>query len=282
MGGWKPLSKKNLFNIEYWPLEQAKRDHSSLPSLTGKVAVVTGAAAGIGLACAKKLHEQGAVVIGLDLNPKVESILNKDDLIGMTCDITNEKKVRKCIESIIRKFGGLDILVNNHGIFTAGSNIEDLDNATWERSLNINLTSARQLLTICIPYMKHGIDPTIIIIGSRNVNAPGAGAAAYSVAKAGLTQLCRVAAMELCKEGVRVNTIHPDAVFDTDLWTPEVLKRSADRYGLTVEQYKSNNLMKKEITSVDVANMVFAMTGPAFAKTTGAQVPVDGGNLRII
>ena len=91
-----------------------------------------------------------------------------------------------------------------------------------------------------------------------------------------------VAALELAPAGVRVNIIHPDAVFDTELWTPEALAKSAQRYGVTVEEYKTRNLMKTEIKSVDIGRMVCAMAGNIFAKTTGAQIPVDGGNDRVI
>ena len=134
----------------------------------------------------------------------------------------------------------------------------------------------------CIPYLKEGIDPTIIIIASKNVPAPGPGAGAYSAAKAALTQLARVAALELGKDGIRVNTIHPNAVFDTAVWTNKVLKGRAKSYGLSVEEYKSNNILKTEVTSQNVAQMVCAMAGQSFAKTTGAQVAVDGGNERVI
>jgi NAD(P)-dependent dehydrogenase (short-subunit alcohol dehydrogenase family) len=119
-------------------------------------------------------------------------------------------------------------------------------------------------------------------MASKNVTAPGPGAAAYSVAKAGLTQLARVAALELAPQGIRVNVLHPDAVFDTGIWTPEVLANRARHYGLSVEEYKTKNLLKVEITSHDVAEMVSALSGPLFAKTTGAQVPIDGGNERVI
>jgi NAD(P)-dependent dehydrogenase (short-subunit alcohol dehydrogenase family) len=146
----------------------------------------------------------------------------------------------------------------------------------------VNLTSHQRLLKHAIPYLKHGIDAAIVIMGSRNVNAPGAGAASYSCAKAALTQLCRIAALELASDGVRVNIVHPDAVFDTKLWTPEALQRSADRYGMSVEEYKSRNLMKTEIRSKNVGVMVSAVAGAPFAKTTGAQIPIDGGNDRII
>ena len=133
-----------------------------------------------------------------------------------------------------------------------------------------------------IPLHLQGLDPTIVFVGSRNVLAPGPGAAAYSVAKAGLTQLARVAALELAPDGIRVNVVHPDCVFDTGIWTPEILEGRAQKYGLTIEEYKSRNLLKKPVTSAEVARMVAVMAGPVFSKTTGAQVPIDGGNDRVV
>jgi NAD(P)-dependent dehydrogenase (short-subunit alcohol dehydrogenase family) len=133
-----------------------------------------------------------------------------------------------------------------------------------------------------IPFVKQGLDGSIIFVGSRNFKAPGPGASAYSCSKAALTQLCRVAALELAPHQIRVNIVHPDAVFDTKLWTPEALQKSATRYGMTVEEYKTKNLMKVEIKSKDIGNMVAAMASPLFAKVTGAQIPVDGGNDRVI
>ena len=151
-----------------------------------------------------------------------------------------------------------------------------------EQSLSLNLTSHRQLLQACIPYLEHGINPSIVIIGSKNVPAPGPGAASYSVAKAGLTQLARVAALELGRKGIRVNVIHPNAVFDTEIWTDEVLRTRAAQYGLSVQEYKTNNVLQTEITSGDVAAAALQLLGSAFSKTTGAQIPVDGGNDRVI
>ena len=284
LGGWQALPEADIFAIEYWELEQAKlrQQTGAKPTLQGKVALVSGAAAGIGLAIGKVLHEQGAAVVALDINPEVVAAFQGPDQLGLVVDLTNQEAVKNAIIETIRRFGGLDILVSNAGIFTAGANIEDLDDSNWSRSLLLNLTSHEQLLKHCIPFLKKGIDATAIFVGSRNVRAPGAGAASYSCAKAGVTQLTRVAALELAPHNVRVNIIHPDAVFDTKLWTPEALQRSAERYGLTVEQYKKRNLMKCEITSRDIGLMVASMAGPAFAKTTGAQIPVDGGNDRTI
>jgi NAD(P)-dependent dehydrogenase (short-subunit alcohol dehydrogenase family) len=120
------------------------------------------------------------------------------------------------------------------------------------------------------------------MIASKNVPAPGPGAGAYSVAKAGQTQLARVATLELAPKGIRVNTIHPNAVFDTALWTDEILSKRAKHYGISVEEYKQNNLLKVEIQSKDVALLACSMAGQVFSKTTGAQVAIDGGNERVI
>ena len=102
------------------------------------------------------------------------------------------------------------------------------------------------------------------------------------MAKAGLTQLARVAALELGQFGIRVNIVHPNMVFDTGIWTREVLQSRAKHYGMTVEEYKTSNLLKTEVTSKNVAELVVTMAGPAFAKTTGAQIPIDGGNERVV
>ncbi|SVD64815.1 uncharacterized protein METZ01_LOCUS417669, partial [marine metagenome] len=129
---------------------------------------------------------------------------------------------------------------------------------------------------------KLGTDPSVILMSSKNVPAPGPGAGAYSAAKSALTQIGRVAAMELGAYGIRVNMLHPNAVFDTGIWNEEVLAGRAENYGMTVEEYKTNNILKTSITSHDVADLVVTLCGDSFAKTTGAQVPKDGGNDRVI
>ncbi|MFQ5356205.1 MAG: SDR family oxidoreductase, partial [Mariprofundaceae bacterium] len=220
--------------------------------------------------------------LALDINPKVETQFNETDLAGITCDVTDDRALKSAVDEAIRRYGGLDIVISNAGIFPASEVIADMNPATWEASLDMNLSSHQRLLQHCTPYLKLGFDPAIIIIASKNVPAPGPGAAAYSVAKAGLTQLGRVAALEMAEMGIRVNMLHPNAVFDTAIWTDEVLEKRAAHYGLSVEEYKTNNLLKVEVSSRDVAEMAAAMAGPLFGKTTGAQLPVDGGNNRVI
>lgn len=283
-GGWKALPAARIFDIEYWELEQAKlrKNAGAKPVHQGKVALVTGAAAGIGFACAEALAQQGAKVVALDLNPDIVPQMEKIGADAMIVNLTDDKKVLAAVEETVRRYGGIDILVSNAGVFTAGQYLDKLEASNWDLSMAVNLTSHQKLLKYTIPYLKKGIDPAVVLVGSRNVKAPGAGAASYSCAKAGLTQLCRVAALELAPEGVRCNIVHPDAVFDTKIWTPEVLARSAQRYGITVDEYKARNLLKTEIKSRNVGEMVSAMASPLFSKTTGAQIPVDGGNDRVL
>lgn len=283
LGGWHTLGEQDLFEVEYWELEQAKLQKNTLPPpLQGKIALVTGAASGIGRACVTALAEQGAAVIALDIEPKIESIFSQSNIAGQTCDITNEEQTIKAIHHGIAQYGGLDILVNNAGIFPPSASIADLSTEIWNKSLAINLSAQQLVLKTCIPFLATGIEAAVVFIASKNVAAPGPGAAAYSVAKAGVTQLARVAALELAPQGIRVNTLHPDAVFDTSMWTPEVLEKRAAHYRLSCAEYKAKNLLKTEIKSRDVAALVCALASPLFAKTTGAQIPIDAGNDRVI
>lgn len=283
LGGWHTLSQKDLFEMEYWVLEQEKlKKNSSEKPMQGKIALVTGAASGIGKATVERLVSEGAVVAALDIDPKIESSFSKNEVLEIVCDLTDSYSLNKAIERVVTHFGGLDMLVSNAGIFPKSFAIDEMDDATWQKSMDINVTSHQRVLKQCLPFLKLGIDPAVVIIGSKNVAAPGPGAAAYSVAKAGLTQLGRIAALELGKHGIRVNMLHPNAVYDTAIWTDEVLESRAEYYGLTVDEYKKNNVLKTEVLSKDVAEMAVQMLGSVFAKTTGAQIPIDGGNDRII
>lgn len=281
---WQPLPAQAIFDVEYWDLEQAKLRKAGAPlPFAGEVALVTGAASGIGKACVAALLQRGAAVIGLDLNPAVVGPQDRKDYRGIACDLTQESQVLEALEQAVRTFGGLDMLVLNAGIFPKGAPIAELPQDLWHRVMDVNLDATFRLLQACHPLLK--LAPNggrVVVIGSKNVAAPGPGAAAYSASKAAVNQLARVAALEWGEDGIRVNSIHPNMVFDTALWTDEILASRAKHYGLTVDQYKTQNVLRTGVTSADVAEMAAALCSPLFAKTTGAQIPVDGGNDRVI
>ena len=281
---YEALPAQDIFDVEYWDLEQNKlRKGGTPPPFSGEVAWVTGAASGIGKAAVDSLLARGAAVVGLDVNPAVESLHRRDDYLGLRCDVSDDAAIAAALERTAQAFGGLDLLVLNAGIFAAGRSIKDLPQDEWRKVMSINLDANLALLRACHPFLKRAPrGGRVVVVGSKNVLAPGPGAAAYSASKAALTQLARIAALEWGAEGIRINTLHPNAVFDTGIWTEEVLAERAKRYGMTVEQYKTNNVLRTEVTSRDVAELAAEMCGPLFAKTTGAQVPVDGGNERVI
>lgn len=283
LGEYRALPEHDIFELEYWTLEQAKLHQKHAPVFRGEIALVTGAASGIGKACVEAFLARGAAVVGLDINPDISHLYQREDYLGLACDITSEQAIDQALEKAVKTFGGLDMLVLNAGIFPGGRRIEDLPTAEWRKVLNVNLDANLVLLRESYPLLK--LAPRkgrVAIIGSKNVPAPGPGAASYSASKAALNQLARVAALEWGKDGIRINSLHPNAVFDTGLWTEEVLQARAAHYGLTVEQYKTNNVLRVEVSSRDVAELAAEMCGPLFRCITGSQVPVDGGNERVI
>jgi rhamnose utilization protein RhaD (predicted bifunctional aldolase and dehydrogenase)/NAD(P)-dependent dehydrogenase (short-subunit alcohol dehydrogenase family) len=284
LGGYRALSAADIFDVEYWDLEQAKLARTgALPQFMGEVALVTGAASGIGRTCAELLVRHGAAVVGLDLNAAVGDVAHGPAWLGIQCDVTDPAAVTTAIDIAVKRFGGIDIAVLNAGIFPPSQRLDALDMETWRAVMSVNVESSAALLHQLHPLLRLAYrGGRVVVVGSKNVAAPGPGAAAYSASKAALTQVARVAALEWGADGIRVNVIHPNAVFDTALWSPEIVEARARQYGLTAAEYRANNVLRAEVTSQDVAQMCVAMCGPAFAKTTGAQVPVDGGNERVI
>jgi rhamnose utilization protein RhaD (predicted bifunctional aldolase and dehydrogenase)/NAD(P)-dependent dehydrogenase (short-subunit alcohol dehydrogenase family) len=284
LGGYQALPARDIFDVEYWDLEQAKlKKAGSPPPFAGEVALVTGAASGIGRACADSLLRRGAAVVGLDLAPGVAGAFQHPAWLGLRCDLTDEAALIAALERAVRRFGGLDMLVLNAGVFPPGARIAAQRLDEWRRVMALNLDANLVLMREAHPLLQ--LAPRggrVAVIGTRNVRAPGPGAAAYSVSKAALNQLARVATLEWAADGIRVNTVHPDAVFDTAIWTDEVLQARARQYGLTVEQYKRRNLLRIEVQSRDVGELVAEMCGPLFAKVTGAQLSIDGGNDRVV
>jgi len=284
LGGFEALPAKDIFDLEYWDLEQAKllKNQNSL-AFEGEVVLITGAASGIGKACVESFLRRGSAVIALDLDPLIKTINNHKNYLGLICDVTNEDALEELIEKSIQYFGGLDMVVLNAGIFPKGKKVSELPLEEWRNVFSVNLDANLNILRTVFPLLKAAPNNgRVVIIGSKNVSAPGPGAAAYSASKAALNQLMRVLSLEWAEYGVRLNTIHPNAVFDTGIWTDEVLKSRAKQYNLSVEEYKTNNLLGVEVYSKDVSELAAEMCGVLFSKTTASQIPVDGGNERVI
>jgi NAD(P)-dependent dehydrogenase (short-subunit alcohol dehydrogenase family)/rhamnose utilization protein RhaD (predicted bifunctional aldolase and dehydrogenase) len=281
LGDYQPFPLQRPGVADQIPLSTAERTELSL--FSGEIALVTGGASGIGKACVESLLKRGAAVASMDINPAVVKMYETPDYLGLQCDLTDEGAVMQAFEALARHFGGLDMLVLNAGIFPPGIRIESLDLAHWQKVMNINMNSNLIVLREAYPLLR--LSPNggrVLVNGSKNVLAPGAGAAAYSSSKAAVTQLARVAALEWGKDRIRVNMIHADGVFDTGIWTEEVLQTRAAHYGMSVQQYKTRNLLGVELNSHDIGELAAEMLGPLFEKITGAQIPVDGGSDRVI
>lgn len=284
-GGYRALPASDIYEVEYWDLEQAKlKSGGKAPEFTGEVVLITGAASGIGKACVERFLSMGAAVIGCDINPDIEKLYeNNKSFKGLICDVSDSNSILSALDAGVQAFGGLDMLVLNAGIFPGGCKIAELDDAQWRKVMHINLDANLTFLRESYPLLQQAPKGgRVAIVGSKNVPAPGPGAASYSASKAALNQLARIAALEWGGDNIRINSVHPDAVFDTGIWTDEVLQSRAKHYGMTVEEYKTKNILKTEIKSSDVAELITTICGSPFDKTTGAQVPIDGGNDRVI
>jgi rhamnose utilization protein RhaD (predicted bifunctional aldolase and dehydrogenase)/NAD(P)-dependent dehydrogenase (short-subunit alcohol dehydrogenase family) len=284
LGGWRAVEERDLFEIEYWDLEQAKlRRAGAAPAFLGEVVLITGAASGIGKACVDAFLRRGAAVIALDRSAPVAQSAARPELLALQCDVTHPAAVRQALDAGIGRFGGLDMLVLNAGVFPPTQPVREVSEDAWQAAMTVNVEANLRLLQESYPLLKRAPRRgRVVIVGSRNVPAPGPGAAAYSASKAALNQLARVTALEWARDGIRINSLHPDAVYDTGLWTEQLLASRAQAYGMSVAQYRRRNLLATEVSSSDVAELAAEMCGELFAKTTGAQVPVDGGNERVV
>ena len=284
LSGYVALEAGHLFDCEYWDLEQAKlRRAGRPPEFAGMVAVVTGAASGIGRACASALLSRGCAVVGLDRDGAVVGAFDGPAWLGIAVDVTDGPAQQAAIEAGVERFGGIDIVVPAAGVFGEAQPVSELDEGRWRATLSVNADAVATLLAAVHPFLACSpVGGRVVVIASKNVAAPGRGAAAYSASKAAVTQLARVAALEWADDGIRVNLVHPDGVFDTGLWDEDLIAARAAAYGLSEAEYRTRNLLSAEVTSAAVARVVAELCGDAFAVTTGAQIPVDGGNERVV
>jgi rhamnulose-1-phosphate aldolase/alcohol dehydrogenase len=285
---YAPIDEAEKFRIEYWALEEAKLARMPKPKpLATRVALVTGAASGIGKAIAARLAAEGACVVIADLDAEkaaaaAEEIGNTDVVVGIAADVTDEAAVQAAIDACVLAFGGIDIVVNNAGLSLSKSLLEttaadwDLQHNVMARgSFLVSKAAARALID-----QKLGGD--IIYISSKNSVFAGPNNIAYSATKADQAHQVRLLAAELGEHGVKVNGINPDGVVrGSGIFAGGWGAKRAAVYGVDEEDlgkfYAQRTLLKREVLPENIANAAFALCTSDFSHTTGLHVPVDAG-----
>ncbi len=285
------LPRQEAFNIEYWLLEEAKLQRIPKPkALSGRIALITGSAGGIGKAIAKKFADEGACVVINDINEErmqgameeFQKQFGRDTAASVVLDVTKNDSIEKAFAAAALAFGGVDIVVNNAGISISKSiaehSIED-----WDKLYDILVKGQFLVSKIGIQIMhKQGFGGDIINIVSKNSVVAGPNNAGYGSAKAAQAHLSRLLAAELGSDKIRVNTVNPDAVIaDSNIWAGGWAEGRAKAYGITVEElpayYAKRTLLNETILPEDIANACFAFVGGLLNKSTGNTLNVDGG-----
>jgi rhamnulose-1-phosphate aldolase/alcohol dehydrogenase len=291
LGGFASLSPAESFAVEYWPLELYKLSLKPAPkALHGRVALITGAASGIGRAIARRLAAEGAHVVIADLNlagaeQVADELLQRYGLgrgLAVACDVTAEAAVAAAFTRAVLADGGVDIVVNNAGIATSAP-IEETTLALWERNQSVLATGyflvAREAFRLL---RAQGLGGSIVFIASKNAVAAGRNASAYSAAKAAELHLARCLAEEGGPAGIRVNSVLPDAVLaGSSIWDGQWRAERAATYGIAPEQleehYRARTTLRVNVFPEDVAEAVYFFAADGASKTTGGVLTVDGG-----
>jgi rhamnulose-1-phosphate aldolase/alcohol dehydrogenase len=285
---YTPISDEEKFRIEYWALEEAKLQRLPKPKpLAGRIALVTGAASGIGKAIATRLAAEGACVVIADLDltkaqDAASEIGNTDVAIGVQANVTSETEVQASIDAALLAFGGLDLVVNNAGLSLSKSLLETTV-ADWDLQHNVmakgSFLVSRAAAKVLID-QKLGGD--IIYISSKNSVFAGPNNIAYSATKADQAHQVRLLAAELGEYGVKVNGINPDGVVrGSGIFAGGWGAKRAAVYGVPEEElgkyYAQRTLLKREVLPENVANAVFVLCTSDLSHTTGLHIPVDAG-----
>ena len=284
------LDDRETFRFDYWPMELYKLTlRPPAPDLAGFIAIVTGSASGIGRGIALELAARGASLVladldGAGLDEAGASIREAGGTapVLVAGDQSDESVVEDTVRQAVRTFGGLDGAVINAGIGVTGT-LEELTLDQWNAAMRINLASGFLMTRATMRVIKEqGSGGSLVYVASKNAFGPGAGFGAYSVSKAGMVQLMRIAALEGGAAGIRANAINPDAVFDNSrLWDGGLREERAAAHGIAPEEledfYASRNLLKRRVTTADVAATAAFLLSDASSRTTGAVIPVDGG-----
>ena len=284
VGAYEPCSRADLFDVEYWSLEQAKIKPSAPAPLARCIAVVTGAAGGIGFATAERLAQGGAHVALLDREERAEALQAsakklssaKDRVLAVTADVRVEASVRGALEYVTATWGGVDVVVSNAGNAPEGRLETTAGQEALRESLDLNLLAHATVARLATSTMlAQGRGGVLLFNASKSAFNPGPGFGPYAVAKSALVALMRQYAVDLAGQGIRSNAVNADRI-RTGLFEGGVLESRAKARGLSVEDYFRANLLSREVTAGDVAD-AFVYLASARA-TTGCVVTVDGGN----
>ena len=277
VGTYQALPESDLFDMEYWSLEQAKLGRKTPPPLQGKVVYVTGAASGIGAATARAFAAQGAALYLVDRD--VEGIAAVAEPLGAAheaLDLRDREAVEASVRKAVARFGGLDIVVSNAGTAPQAP-IAECPPQVLEESLAINLLSHQWLAAAATSVMvAQGMGGVLLFNASKAAFNPGAGFGPYAVAKAALVALMKQYAIEGGPLGVRSNAINADRI-RSGLLDPADVEARAQARGLTADAYFRSNLLKREVSADDVAQAFVALAKAQ--STTGTVLTVDGGNI---
>ena len=285
------LPRQEAFDIEYWLLEEAKLQRMPKPkALSGRVALVTGSAGGIGKAIAKKFAQEGAVVVLNDMNAErlegaaeeFKKLFGKDAYTTAVLDVTKADQIADAVGKAILAFGGVDLIVNNAGL-SISKDIAGHTEKDWDLLYDVLVKGQFMVTQAATAVMKkQDIGGDIINIVSKNALVSGPNNAGYGSAKAAQLHLSRLNAAELGGDKIRVNVVNPDAVIsDSNIWAGGWAEGRAKAYGITVEElpayYAKRTLLNETILPDDIANACFVFAGGLLNKSTGNVLNVDGG-----
>jgi rhamnose utilization protein RhaD (predicted bifunctional aldolase and dehydrogenase)/NAD(P)-dependent dehydrogenase (short-subunit alcohol dehydrogenase family) len=276
LSGWAPLPEQDLFDVEYWSLEQAKLAKAAEKPLSRQVAVVTGAASGLGLAVAQMLRAEGAEVAVIDIADGVAEVGGRLGGLGLRIDVTDPAAVDAAFAQVVRAYGGVDIVISNAGAAFQGA-LTEVSDATFQRAFALNFWSHHYVARAAVRIMRaQRTGGALVFNVSKQAVNPGPDFGPYGTSKAALMALMRQYAVEHGGAGITANAVNADRI-RTGLMTDAMVQERSKARGLTPEAYMRGNLLHREVLASDVAA---AFVHLAKARTsTGAVLTVDGGNV---
>lgn len=288
LSSYAPIDESEKFRIEYWALEEAKLQRMPKPKpLATRVALVTGAASGIGLATAKKLAAEGACVVIADLSldkaqAAAAEIGSADVAVGVQVDVSDEAAVRAAVDATVLAFGGVDLVVNNAGLSLSRSLLETTEK-DWDLQHDVMAKGSFLVAKAAAKAMiEQGMGGDIVYISSKNSIFAGPNNVAYGAAKADQAHQVRLLAAELGEHGIKVNGVNPDGVVQgSGIFAGGWGASRAAVYGVEEKDlgkfYAQRTLLKREVLPDNIANAVFVLCSDQLSHTTGLHVPVDAG-----